>query len=169
MKTELFATPIWTFEAPDCILLNAGLLSVADKYSNYTDYFDIRHDSVLKLKEFISDRCKEILIAENAYASKISGKQTPLGHLEHDTPHAHGSAVLVAVYYVLVPNNSSSILIHDPRGFMGVWNSIGDRGRPYHKIKPYPGMLLVFPSYLIHSVETNLSNETRLCIVCNIE
>lgn len=169
MKHLAFATPYWIFEAPDCILLNAGLLSVASQFENYTNYFDIKHSSVSTLYDFISVKAKDILTEYKMLATKLTGKQTPLHTGQLDTPHSHPSAVLVAVYYVLVPPDSSSIYLHDPRGYTGVWHSEGDRGRPYIKIKPYPGMLLMFPSYLIHSVETNLSLNTRLCIVCNIE
>lgn len=169
MKQELFSTPVWTFEAPDCILLNAGLLSIADQFTNYTNYFDIEHQSVKTLESFIISKCKDILIENNIKATSIKGKQTALYYGQADTPHAHALSRLVAVYYVLVPQDSSAILLHDPRGFIDLWSSGPDRGRPYHRIMPYPGMLLVFPGYLIHSVETNLSRDPRLCIVCNIE
>ena len=78
--------------------------------------------------------------------------------------------MLAVVYYLKVPPNSGDILLHDPRGSI-LWQDPQARTdvdwesyRPYHKIKPVPGMLLIFPGYVVHSVESNLSNEYRISI-----
>ncbi|MBK1706525.1 putative 2OG-Fe(II) oxygenase [Halochromatium glycolicum] len=68
-------------------------------------------------------------------------------HEEHDE-------LFSGVYYVSAPEQAGDILFHDP---------------PFEtRVSPQPGMTLLFPPALEHSVETNRSSTQRLSIAFNI-
>jgi len=165
-KLNLFSTPVWSTVLNDCEKLNQQLLAVAPHYKS-GDYFDIAP----MLKERVLPIIKKI--AEECNLSKeftVSARQNPMMPGKNNSPHHHPDCMLAVVYYVKVPQNSGDILLHDPRGSI-LWQDPQARTdvnwqsyRPYHKITPTPGMLLIIPGYVVHSVETNLSQEMRLSI-----
>jgi hypothetical protein len=153
-RINLFSTPVWSTMLEDYQILNDNLLSASRQYKQGQDYFDITNDAVQSLKKqvlpIISDIAKDCGLSESF---TITGRQNPM-----------------IVYYIRVPARSGDILLHDPRGSI-LWQDPQARTeitwksyRPYHKITPVPGMLLIFPGYVIHSVEHNLSNDLRLSI-----
>jgi hypothetical protein len=80
----------------------------------------------------------------------------------HHAPHHHVDSVISGVIYVNVPKTGTGDLIfYDPRG------SLPPFGKTLH-IAPKSGDLVLFPGYLVHSVEPTLSsNETRISISFN--
>lgn len=97
----------------------------------------------------------------------------------HD-PHNHPHCYLSGTYYIKIPKapaykrqrsdlRPNSITFYDPRtGFnMG---SIKDDPYvdPEFSILPEPGLLMMWPSSLMHFVHPNLSDETRVSISFNI-
>lgn len=169
----LFGTPIWIFD--NLNISNEKLEQEGIPYKN-GNYFDLNTPEINKLKYTVKDYCDQI--AEkyrwDKKATYIIGRQNPIRPGENDTPHGHHHAMMVAVYYLQVPEKSGDIILNDPRG-MVFWvdpQVVNDGShkscRSYHRITPKPGMLLMFPNYLIHSVETNLSNQMRLSIMMEI-
>jgi len=176
MIHNLFATPVLTevYDNPD--FLNSALLQEAE--GNYGfELFDLDTLSVNTLKNWIKVHVDGMAKEYDFTYSKITGRQNIIKPFESDTPHHHiGKSTLVGVYYADVPINSGDILLHDPRGPM-VWNNLGfnpndpiatKSARCYHRVKPHNGLLLLFPGSLVHSVETNLSNQNRTSIVINV-
>ena len=84
--------------------------------------------------------------------------------------HANGLTLLSGVYYVSVPENSGSILFHDPRGpiIMSMANMRYYGENPYYPITPVEDTILYFPSWLEHEVEQGNNNEERISISFNI-
>jgi uncharacterized protein (TIGR02466 family) len=87
------------------------------------------------------------------------------------TPHSHGDCLLAAVFYIQTSDKSGDILLHDPRGgvYFELETDIDTQGkladsRKYFRIKPKDGDLIIFPAYLIHSVEPNMTDETRISL-----
>jgi uncharacterized protein (TIGR02466 family) len=173
----LFATPVWSTTLDQQLtqqLLVDGLQYQGD------NFFDLPAVSVQKLKshilEFIDTDIKTSAYFEHYENARVSihGRQNPVEPGESDTPHWHPDKTLIGVYYVQVPENSGDILLHDPRGAVEkTWSEPtapreSKGSRTFYRIKPQPGLLLFFPSYLIHSVETNLSDQTRLSIIIDI-
>lgn len=172
VKQELFSTPIWTVNLENTEKLNQDLLSEAGKYKFGEDYFQIDSKPIQELKSRILPIIKDV-VDECGFSSeklRITGRQNPKFPNECDSPHHHPECMLSILYYVSIPPKSGDLLLHDPRGPV-LWKDPNARTdvswksyRTYHKITPTPGSLLFFPSYLIHSVETNLSGEMRLSI-----
>lgn len=85
--------------------------------------------------------------------------------------HMHTDIFLSGVFYVKVPENSGYIRFYDPRGhLMQMQNDYNYfyGGYAYQYIKPEPNMIMFFPSWLEHDVETNDSDEDRISIAFNI-
>lgn len=84
--------------------------------------------------------------------------------------HNHAGAVLSGCFYVTVPDGSGDIVFKDLRPGVTLstqgLSSSGDR----HEVSfsPKPGQLIVFPSWLEHRVEVNLSKSQRISIAFNI-
>ncbi|HOP15247.1 MAG: 2OG-Fe(II) oxygenase [Gammaproteobacteria bacterium] len=75
------------------------------------------------------------------------GQRTTL----HD--HAEGNELLSAVYYVVCPEGSGRLILHDDEAQVVVM--------------PRPGLLVLFAPDLPHEVEINASAQTRLSIAFN--
>lgn len=86
----------------------------------------------------------------------------------HNHPGSHWSGV----YYLHCPNASGDISFLDPR--MGANMSSARSAlldlfsNNWESITPSAGMAVVFPSWLYHSVGTNLSDADRISIAFNI-
>jgi uncharacterized protein (TIGR02466 family) len=91
--------------------------------------------------------------------------------LEWNTPHGHPDNSVVGVYYIKTNKDSGDLILHDPRGST-VFSQIWDENqkcfhRTYVRISPKVGDLILFPAYTVHSVEPNLSDETRISLAMN--
>jgi uncharacterized protein (TIGR02466 family) len=147
------------------------LLSLAGNYTS-GDYFILAPLLKERVVPYIKQIASECGLSEEF---TVSARQNPMMSGKNNSPHHHPDCMLVAVYYVQVPEKSGDILLHDPRGSI-LWKDPQartdiewDSYRPYHKITPVAGMLLLFPGYLIHSVESNLSEEMRLSIAISTQ
>ena len=92
------------------------------------------------------------------------------GSYHHE--HSHPNNFLSGVYYVNAPRGGNTINFHDPRPQA---HSIAPRVRkmsPKHAsildVGLKSGRMVLFPSWLRHSVDNNRSNETRVSISFNI-
>ena len=87
--------------------------------------------------------------------------------------HNHQNCYLSASYYVKKPERSGDISFFDPIEPKTYRYPEKEKDTIYSNqvvtLKPEEGDLLVFPSYLYHSVEQNLSDEDRVVISFNID
>ena len=86
--------------------------------------------------------------------------------------HQHGNSTISGAYYVRAPKNSGDIVFYDPRPapvytYPKALNP-NLLNAQVNGISPKEGALVLFPSYLDHSVNENLSNEERIVISFNI-
>ena len=86
--------------------------------------------------------------------------------------HSHPNNYLSAVYYVRTWPGSDSINFHDPRSQTGVIRppvtELTGANTDQVVVRVRNGTLLVFPSYLYHSVDANASGETRVSVSFNL-
>ena len=86
--------------------------------------------------------------------------------------HHHGNSAISAAYYVKAPENCGNIVFYDPRPapiyFHPNAKSSNSLNCQVNAITPVEGLLVLFPSYLDHSVGANNSNEERVVISFNI-
>jgi len=97
----------------------------------------------------------------------------------HD-PHNHPHAYLSGTYYVRVPTSRAPlrnradvrpgcITFYDPRTAANM-NAIANDPQiePELTVSPKPGMILLWPAFLMHFVHPNLSDEPRISVSFNL-
>ena len=86
--------------------------------------------------------------------------------------HSHPNNFLSGVYYVRTHPGADTINFHDPRSQTGVIRppvvELTAENTDQVVVRVTNGTLLMFPSYLEHSVDTNVSAEERISISVNI-
>ena len=86
--------------------------------------------------------------------------------------HQHGNSTISGAYYVRAPENCGDIVFYDPRP-APIYSHPNTSGPNFlnaqiNGINPKEGALVLFPSYLDHSVNENLSSKERIVISFNI-
>ena len=109
---------------------------------------------------------------------KITNEWVNINYPKGDTNninqvHMHDRNVLSCVYYVQADNHCGNLTLMAPHQLYdfavpyryikqpNAWNSTR------FSIKPEPGKLVCFPSYLLHSADINHSNRDRISIAFN--
>ncbi len=86
--------------------------------------------------------------------------------------HSHPNNYLSGIYYVQTQARADTINFHDPRAQTGIIRppvtELTADNPDQVVVKVDSGTLLVFPSYLQHSVESNNSDRERISISFNI-
>lgn len=86
--------------------------------------------------------------------------------------HSHPNNFLSGVYYLHTPTGADTINFHDPRSQAAIIRppvtELTAANTDQVVVSVQNGTLLVFPSYLQHSVDANLSGEERISISFNI-
>ena len=87
--------------------------------------------------------------------------------------HMHPNSLWSGVYYVKASKNSGMLRIDDPRSVAAMSRPRMKKGAPPSRLwrelsyEPVPGKLIMFPSWLVHSVDSNESNDIRISISFN--
>ena len=87
--------------------------------------------------------------------------------------HHHGNSDISAAYYIRAPKNCGEIVFYDPRPAPVFSHPLCNKpnllNAMVNSVNPVEGLLVMFPSYLDHSVNPNLSKEERIVISFNIK
>ena len=87
--------------------------------------------------------------------------------------HNHQNCYFSSAYYVKKPKNSGDITFFDPKEAKTYRFPKIEKYTEYSSeavtIKPEEGDLLIFPSYLYHSVGENLSEDDRIVVSFNVD
>lgn len=171
---HLFTTPIKIVSFPNFEEINKKIgnaMSLGFK-NNFTD--NLPKDEANKIEKLFKDEAelylKELTAKQIDLILRQSWTTSTLKY-QFQTPHEHSGNTVIGVYYVRTNEKSGDILLHDPRGancFIPKFED-GLSGRSYHRITPKTGDLLLFPAYIVHSVEPNLSDETRISLAMNFQ
>ena len=89
--------------------------------------------------------------------------------------HYHLNSFISGILYIKTPRDCGNIVFHSSKMNHSIFPLINI---PFKKYNEYnsstftfevkENQLLLFPSSLIHSVEKNLSNDTRICLAFNV-
>ena len=86
--------------------------------------------------------------------------------------HIHSNNFISAAYYVKAPNNCGDIVFYDPRSAnvirSPIISTMNKLNSTIFSVSPKEGLLVLFPSYLHHSVNSNESDEERIVLSFNI-
>ena len=188
----VFPTEIWVNYDHQCIVNNESLAEIIIRRSlnessrkltnvggwqssddltedgQFTDlvtYVAQNFNSVYKHNNYIE---KLRVVIDNMWANVNNHKDFNMAHL-------HPNSDWSFTYYVKVTEDSGDIVFCDPR-LRRIMNVQDDILQDYnnksqhstYSVSPLNGRLIIFPSYLEHFVEPNLTQETRISISGNI-
>jgi uncharacterized protein (TIGR02466 family) len=156
----------------DCNILTNAL----DYKTTYSSGNGIEHNpDVAPFLNYINKKAKEYLekcgydtlkISLNA---KIFVSEMQYGDSHHS--HVHPNCILSGIMYLQVPNGSAPIVFSDVRSAKRMISLPRQHDTYINQsevvVCPEPGMLLIWESWLSHSVPKNLSNTGRITIVFN--
>ena len=186
-----FPTPVWTSEVENYKKINEEIyqyiknnqsidekgISKSNVKGWHSKDFNL-HDKVPqdfiklispKIEEVIKDmnwdNDKQLIKINNMWSIINIGGSTNLRH-------QHGNSTISGAYYVRAPKNCGDIVFYDPRP-APVYSYPNSNEPNYlnaqvNSITPTEGGLVLFPSYLDHSVNANLSEKERIVISFNI-
>ena len=186
-----FSTPIWTSIIPNYKNINEKMMNYINTLRTNNPTGKIRsnmlgwHSENFKLQDpepdfyikNISPILNEALIDMgwdlNKNEIKISSMWTIINPTNaSNARHIHSNNFISAAYYLKAPENCGDIHFYDPREQNIIRTPIIKETNKLNlqviNIMPKEGLLVLFPSYLYHSVGINKSNEERIVLSFNI-
>ena len=187
----LFPTPVWTIQLDNYKNVNEEMYNFI-KSNQEKDEIGINKSNVkgwhskdfnLNDKEpqnfisFILPAIEKVMIDMNWEKEKQTAKINNMWAIINtggsaNLRHQHGNSTISGAYYVRAPKNSGDIVFYDPRPapVYSHPNVVNPNllNAQINGVSPKEGALVLFPSYLDHSVNENLSNEERIVISFNI-
>jgi uncharacterized protein (TIGR02466 family) len=190
-RTDWFPTPIWHFSIENYQQLNTVLLAEIDReqqrdcrgeqLSNILGWHSASNlhklDSFAELTQIIDRNVIEVATFLRWDLQRISTNITTCwamvnGKYASNALHNHPNSILSGVYYLKTPENCGVLSFTDPRSAAQMLNppivEFNLWTLPKISYKPEAGMMLLFPSWLLHGVETNMSEDTRISVSFNI-
>lgn len=184
----LFATPVWGFDLPEDQAgpINARLLDLLERWFTPRpalkpgETWQTTHDlhereEFAPLLPFVQVAVDSVLeaMAVRDRAWLITGcwaNINPAGGFH--PPHIHPNNLISAAYYLKIPREADAIVFHDPRPQAQLLKPVSTRAVPETQaeiqIEAKPGRMVLFPSWLRHSVRPNYGNEERVSISFNV-
>ena len=144
----------------------------------HSDDFNMKDKNVIDFIRLISPNINSALNDMNWDISKQTVKISNMWAIINtggasNSRHHHGNSDISAAYYVRAPKNSGEIVFYDPRPAPVFSHPLSTNSNSLNamvnSITPVEGGLVLFPSYLDHSVNANLSNEERIVISFNLK
>lgn len=188
IKPDLkFGTPIWHYSCPNAETLNKSLISAAYKLqkkeppnnrsgintwqSNKSVHFMPETQSFFSgINELIVG-----ILKTHSPSDLIFGVQSAWFNVNPpnslNARHNHRGHAYAGVYILQTPPDSGALILHDPRFQLSVLppvfppsNLLDSRLQPPLKA----GDVIIFPSWLEHSVSLNESREDRISLAFNM-
>ena len=191
-REDWFPTSVWYFQVADHERLNAELLrrieaerqrdarGVADRSSvlgwhsatdlhrrpEFAAFVEAVRRHALEVAEFQRwDLGRGDLAVLDCWAN-VNGKYAGNAY------HNHANSFLSGAYYVRAPEAGGALVFRDPREGALLLSPPLAEYTPWTfqtvRYQPAPGRMLIFPSWLYHTVEPNLGDQERVSLSFNI-
>ena len=128
-----------------------------------------------KLVDMLYACQKTIYEQENLDSEPVLGNMwaniNPPGSMNR--AHQHPNSLWSGVYYIKAPKNSGYLKIDDPRASAAMLRPRQKKGPAptrlwrEHHYEPIAGRCIMFPSWLMHCVDPNESNDIRISVSFN--
>ena len=187
----LFPTPVWTLQLDNYKNMNEQMYDYIKSEQSkdhaginksnikgwHSKDFNLTEDEPQKFISFILPAIEQVMIDMNWEKQKQTAKINNMWAIINtggaaNLRHQHGNSTISGAYYVRAPRNSGDIVFYDPRPapVFSHPNVVNPNllNTQINGISPKEGALVLFPSFLDHSVNENLSNEERIVISFNI-
>ena len=153
-----------------------------DKGVNKTNYKGWHSTTDMHIKPEYSQLVTELIsMQKDIYDNEHIDRHARLGNMwaninpsgGMNMPHIHPNALFSGVYYVKSNPKSGRLKIYVPRpgaNFIMPTRKPGNPGRDLWReanIEPIEGRIIMFPSWLWHSVEENMSDDIRISVSFN--
>tara|TARA_A100001011_G_scaffold217090_1_gene225049 strand:- start:2948 stop:3544 length:597 start_codon:yes stop_codon:yes gene_type:complete len=187
----IFPTPIWTMQLNNYENVNELMFNYikSQQKSNeiginksnvkgwHSKDFDLNDKDPQTFIAFILPAIEQVMTDMNWDKIKQTAKINNMWAIINrggsaNLRHQHGNSTISGAYYVRAPINSGDIIFYDPRpapvySHPNVTNP-NILNAQVNGVSPKEGALVLFPSYLDHSVNENKSVEERIVISFNI-
>ena len=187
----LFPTPVWTIQLENYKTINEKMfeyikdaqikdqkgISKSNIKGWHSKDFNMQENEPKNFIKFILPAIEQVITDMNWEKQKQSININNMWAIINtggsaNLRHQHGNSTISGAYYVRAPKNSGDIVFYDPRPapvytYPKALNP-NLLNAQVNGISPKEGALVLFPSYLDHSVNENLSNEERIVISFNI-
>ena len=186
-----FSTPVWINEINNFETINNELKNYiyeekeknpdGVKKSNvngwHSEGFDLKNE---RLKKFTNEISNNIGAAIKDMGWDLETQLVKITNMwaiinkdrAFNERHHHGNSSLSAAYYVKAEKNSGDIIFFDPRQANVFHHPTSKEANSLNcqvqSVTPKAGTLVLFPSYLEHKVDENLSKEERIVVSFNI-
>ncbi|NIW86171.1 MAG: hypothetical protein GWN09_06160 [Gammaproteobacteria bacterium] len=189
---QLFPTTLLSCQLPDFERLNEGLLTYIEKLhaaapdgrtrSNVLGWqsgnLDFDVPAVGQFATLVLERAREYGLAHSwRFPSHMQLVMREIwanvsGAHAYNNVHNHPNSLLSGVYYVKVQDDCGDLIVADPRKQASVMQPEYTERNPMnstmHTFPPEAGRLIIFPSWLDHGVNSNLSGADRISMSFNI-
>ena len=190
---KLFATPFFRFHFPEHAALNEALLAEGrammgrepgvskSNKGGWHSKGNLFGHSAAPIKMLNALATEAVIDATSRVGAKVDPASlklklfawmnvNPAGGF--NAPHTHPGAHWSGVYYMSQPDvekgNSGMIEFLDPRSDLPNWRLLDAPAfRIKKKLRPLPGDLILFPSYLLHWVYPNEAYGERVTVAFN--
>ena len=187
----IFPTPIWTMQLDNYENVNELMFNyiksqqksdeIGINKSNVKGWhskdFDLNDKDPQTFIAFILPAIEQVMTDMNWDKIKQTAKINNMWAIINtggsaNLRHQHGNSTISGAYYVRAPINSGDIVFYDPRpapvySHPNVTNP-NILNAQINGVSPKEGALVLFPSYLDHSVNENKADEERIVISFNI-
>ena len=186
-----FSTPVWASKIENYNDTNEEIYNYIKKLQSedekgivksnikgwHSKDFDMKADQPKNLIKMLSPKINNVLTDMDwdikSQIVKISSMWAIINRGgAANAKHHHGNSDISAAYYVRAPKNCGNIVFHDPRPAPVFShpraNNPNSLNAMINSITPVEGGLVLFPSYLEHSVDPNSSGDERMVISFNI-
>ena len=186
-----FSTPVWASKIDNYKKVNENLLDYIYNLqkrdpegiikSNFNGWhskdFDLSDETPKKFVQTIKSNINNVL---NDMSWDLNKQDVNINSLwaiinekgAFNQRHHHGNSDLSAAYYVSADKDCGDIVFYDPRPAPVYKHPIAKSpnilNASVNSIQPDGGLLVIFPSYLEHSVNSNNSSNKRIVISFNI-
>ena len=187
-KEYFFPTIIYVKDLPNAEKLNEGFTkhviqwSHADKglfktnvkgWHSKTDMHTKPEYQPLvdQLIEMQKEIFKEEQLNKEPFLGNMWANINPPG--AYNRPHLHPNTLFSGVYYIKAPEKSGALKIVDPRPGAQTIMPVRKPGTLPPQLwrdvnyRPVAGRIIMFPGWLWHEVETNMSKEVRISVSFN--
>ena len=190
---KIFPVPLFQFKIKNYKELNLELESyilnlkkkdkIGQKKSNaggwHSPFFNLEDKAPKKFLQNIGEFLEKIIVNEMGweyYPEKV--KVLVMWSIinkkgSFNIQHNHPNSYLSGSYYVKFSKNSGKINFFDPKEQKNIryphTKKYTELSAAVTSIEPEEGNLLLFPSYLYHSVDENKSDDERIVISFNID
>ncbi len=189
-KQDWWATPVWYFDIPqstvnyleiekECYqhkLIDSGnQISNVGGYQSNNIFVNNAPSEIKKLLLTVEDMSTEWYRefgVRSQFPKKIDNCWININSINnYNKPHVHQQSIFSGVYYVKAGNNAGCITFNNQSDRDFILQTFTDQNRYTVSDLNYDavaGRVIIFPSWIQHSVSINQSNEDRISIAFNM-